>query len=65
MILLQAITKFILISQLSTKMAAIHIRRPLQINLHALHHHQTPCVDLGVQSYENSMRNFLEAVTAR
>ena len=44
-------------------MANIHVRRPLQINLHALLQQQAPTIDLGVQSYENSTRNFLEAVT--
>jgi kinetochore protein Spc25 len=44
-------------------MTTIHVRRPLQINLHALLHQQTPSIDLGVQSYEDSTRNFLEAVT--
>jgi kinetochore protein Spc25 len=44
-------------------MTTIHVRRPLQINLHALLHQQTPAIDLGVQFYEESTRNFLEAVT--
>ena len=47
----------------STTMANIHVRRPLQINLHALLQQQAPTIELGVQSYENSTRNFLEAVT--
>jgi kinetochore protein Spc25 len=44
-------------------MTNIHVRRPLQINLHALLQQQVPTIDLGVQSYENSTHNFLEAVT--
>jgi hypothetical protein len=46
----------------STTMTNIHVRRPLQINLHALLQQQAPTIDLGVESYENSTRNFLEAV---
>ena len=51
-----------LCSSTSTTMTNIHVRRPLQINLHALLQQQTPTIDLGVESYENSTRNFLEAV---
>lgn len=43
-------------------MTNIHVRRPLQINLHALLQQQAPTIDLGIESYENSTRNFLEAV---
>jgi hypothetical protein len=43
----------------------IHICHPLQINLHAMLflHHQTPTIDLSIQSYEDSTHNFLKAVT--
>jgi len=40
-----------------------HVRRPLQVNLQALLQQQNPTIDLGVQSYETSTRNFLKAVT--
>jgi len=46
----------------TTMTTTIHVRRPLQINLHALLQQQAPTIDLGVESYENSTRNFLEAV---
>lgn len=41
----------------------VHVRRPLQINLHALLQQSNPTIDLGVQSYESTTRNFLKAVT--
>jgi hypothetical protein len=45
-------------------MTTIHVRHPLRIDLHALLlHHPTPTIDLGIQSYDDSTRNFLEAVT--
>lgn len=44
-------------------MANVHVRRPLQVNLHALLQQPNPTIDLGVQSYENTTRNFLKAVT--
>jgi hypothetical protein len=44
-------------------MTNVHVRRPLQINLHALLQQSNPTIDLGVQSYESTTRNFLKAVT--
>ncbi|CAA7268447.1 unnamed protein product [Cyclocybe aegerita] len=37
-------------------------RRPVQVNLQALLAQPNPTIDLGVQSYETSTRNFLKAV---
>jgi len=44
-------------------MTSIQARRPLQINLAALLQQPNPTIDLGIQSYEASTRNFLKAVT--
>ncbi|KAF9522731.1 chromosome segregation protein Spc25-domain-containing protein [Crepidotus variabilis] len=44
-------------------MSNVHVRRPLQINLQVLLQQQHPTIDIGLQSYENSTRNFLKAVS--